>query len=338
MLNARNGVFAFQIFQLRVDIVISQSRVSQYLKSQIVVALTRTAIQPPVELRVHTAEHILTADSGGVIVRLPLRTQQAVSANPFDLPRRELIAVVDFHFLSCFKEVDSGFRIIYIKVVVVVLELYGEINLRHICPDGRDIALKGRSHYGVIVVHETVAESDRVDTHPTMGVLHTVNDQFHRGRICQHFFGAKQPLRIIAKLDNLSATAHQIEIYRVIFTEIDSNTLEIRSGNIEIDCKLELRLCEEFVADDTCVKVSIGSVLSRKKEHCSVNFGEILLKGSVDGIIGLFGQDICGVGVVGEITLLDLCFCLCFLIEQTERNHNIRSLAERGFHALFICL
>ena len=147
MLNTRNGVFAFQIFQLRVDIVIGQSRVCQYLKSQIVVALTRTAIQPPVKLCVHTTEHILTANSGGVIVRLPLRTQQAVSANPFDLSCRKLIAVIDFHFLSCFKEVDSRFRVIYIKVVVVVLELYREINLRHICPDGRDIALKGRSHY-----------------------------------------------------------------------------------------------------------------------------------------------------------------------------------------------
>ena len=170
-----------------------------------------------------------------------------------------------------------------------------------------------------------------------MWVLHTVNDQFHRGRICQHFFGTGQPLRIVAKLDNLSATAHQIEIHRVILTEIDGNTLEIRSGNIEIDCKLELRLCKELVANDTCVKVSIGSVLSRKKEHRSVNLGEILLKGSINGIIGLFGQDICRVGVVGEITLLDLCFRLCFLIEQTERNHNICSLAERGFHALFIC-
>ena len=91
MLNTRNGVFAFQIFQLRVDIVIGQSRVCQYLKSQIVVALTRTAIQPPVKLCVHTTEHILTANSGGVIVRLPLRTQQAVSANPFDLSCRKLI-------------------------------------------------------------------------------------------------------------------------------------------------------------------------------------------------------------------------------------------------------
>ena len=183
------GVFGVKVLELRVKVVILQPCVCKDADRQIVVAHSRTVVHSPVELRVHVAEDVLATNGSGVIVRLPLRAEKTVATNPLDVPAiGKLISVINLHFLPRFEEVDGRLRVIHIEVVVVVLKLYREINLRHVCPDGGNIAFQRRTHYVLVVVHKPVAEADRVDTQPTLWVFHRVENQLYLSGVLQHFF------------------------------------------------------------------------------------------------------------------------------------------------------
>lgn len=47
-------------------------------------------------------------------------------------------------------------------------------------------------------------------------------------------------------------------------------------------------------------------------------------------------KNVRAVGVVREVSFLDSCLCLRFLIDESEREHDICSLSERRLHAFFI--
>ena len=222
--------------------------------------------------------------------------------------------------------------------MVVVLELYREINLRHIRTDGRHIALKGGTHDILVVVDQAVAEADGVDTNTALGVLHRVEHELHPRGVGQHFLSGEHRLVVPPELDNLSATAHHVEVNRVVFSEIDGDTLEIGRYDVQVDCQLEDSFRQELFADNARVEVCTRLVLPRKKEHGAVHSREVLLKRCIDRIVTLFAEYIFGVCVVRKITILNRGFCLCFLVNKAEREHDVCSLSERGLHAVSICL
>ena len=280
----------------------------------------------------------MATDCSRVIVRLPLRTQQVVSSNPLDLLRvRELVAIENFHFLSCLKEVNSRFRVIHVEVVVVVLELYREVNLRYVRTDGRNVTIERRTHDRIVIVHETVTKADRVDTKSALRVLHSVEDQLDVGRVLKNLLGSKLSQCVISNFYCLSATAHHVEIDRVVLTKIDCDTLEVSSTSVKVDRKLILCLRDQFAADQSSVVVSVRAIPSREEQHRTVYLSEIFLKRCVNHFSGFLREQVRRIGEVGEIARSDSCLCLCFLVYESEREHDVCSLPEGRFHAFFIC-
>ena len=78
------------------------------------------------------------------------------------------------------------------------------------------------------------------------------------------------------------------------------------------------------------------SVPARKEEHRTINLREVLLKRGIDCIVIALTKNVRAVGVVREVSFLDSCLCLRFLIDESEREHDICSLSERRLHAFFI--
>ena len=222
--------------------------------------------------------------------------------------------------------------------MVVVFKLYREINLRHICPNGGHIALKGRTHDILVVVHQSIPEADGVNAHPALRVLHGIKYEPHLRCVCQYFLSGENRLVVAPELYDLSATAYHVKIHRVVLPEIDGDTLEIGSHDIEVDRKLENCFCQELVADNPGVKVCARLISPWEEKHRPVHLGEVFLEGSVDRIVTFFTENIFGVCVVRKIALLNGGFCLCFLVNKTEREHDVCSLPERGFHAFLVCL
>lgn len=56
-----------------------------------------------------------------------------------------------------------------------------------------------------------------------------------------------------------------VKIHRVVLPEIDGDTLEIGSHDIEVDRKLENCFCQELVADNPGVKVCARLFLRGRK-------------------------------------------------------------------------
>ena len=243
-----------------------------------------------------------------------------VSSNPFDFTALwQLIPVVNIHFLSRFKEVDSGTGVIHVEVFVVVFQRNSEVNLGNIRTNRGHITFQTGSHHRVVVVNKAITKSDRVNPQPAFRVLHLVENQSQLRSVLKHFLSGKFLPVIISELNFLSLVTYNVKVHRIVLTKVDSDTTKVSRKDVQIDGQGKLTIRNQVVADKSRIVVTSCGSTSGKKEHRPVNLREVFFKGCIDGIICFLPKDIVGVTVSGEVTLFDTGFCLRFLIDQTER-------------------
>ena len=167
--------------------------------------------------------------------------------------------------------------------------------------------MQGRSHHGVVVVDQTVAKADSVDTQSALRVLHLVEHQPQLRGAFKDFLGRELCLVVVAELHLVPGIAYNVKVNGVVLSEQDCDTTEVRSNRVEVDD--DLAPCVRYQLPAYQPRVVVAPVPGQE-EHGTVNLRKVFLKSSVYCVIGFLGKQVRHVGVGGKIPLPHTCLCL----------------------------